>query len=50
MIAVEPKLQQIIVEEPTERVVKSAKETIQVPVTRTKQEVIREEVSIETEE
>jgi len=50
MIPVEPIMQEIIVEEPTERIVKSAKETIQVPVTKTRQEIVREEVNIETEE
>lgn len=46
---VEPKVQQIVVEEPQERVVRSAKETIKIPVKAIKQEVIQEEVNIETQ-
>lgn len=46
---VEPKVQQIVVEEPQTRVVKGAKETIKIPVKAIKQEVIQEEVNIETQ-
>lgn len=44
----EAKTQMVIVEEPQVRVVKSAKETIKVPVQKTKKEIIKETINIET--
>lgn len=39
----------VVVEEPQQKIVKSAKQTIQVPVTKTKFEEVTEEITIETE-
>ena len=50
MIPQGPKKQIVIVEEPQTKIIMSAKETIKIPVTKTKTEIVKEIVNTQTQE